>query len=255
MKLTLKENKEYPPIAKLIDTKNPKAVEKLVYIYDGENGLDDDEIMTAPLGHKFVPLPFVEKNQRDALFVSAPSGSGKSVFSANYLKEMRKLKEFKKKPIYLFTNSKDDDPAFSGIKNFHKVDFDNPDLGFLTVQELEGSITIWDDWTQISDKATFKILKDLIKKILETGRRLNISAIVIIHDTMGGSLTKPLIFECNSVVLYPKYSFRTASLFMKNYLGFEQKDTLSMKHKKGRYVFIRKSVPLYQITEGEVKVL
>jgi hypothetical protein len=255
MKLTLKENKEYPPIAKLVDTKNPKALEKLVYIYDNEDENDDDEIMKAEAGFKFQPLPFIQENQRDALFVSAPSGAGKSRFSAEYLKEMRKLKGFKKKPIYLFTNAKDNDPAYSGIKNFHKINFENPDLQFLTVQELEGSICLFDDWDIISDKGILKFLKDLLKGLLELGRKLNISVICIVHDSLQGNHTKNLIFESNSIVLYPKYSFRTASVFLKNYLGYEPKDILNFKKRKGRYVFIRKSVPLYEISEDLIKVL
>jgi hypothetical protein len=254
MKLTLTKTEEFPPIAKLVDTKNPKAVEKLVYI-SSEDGNDEDEIMKAEASHKFVPLPFVEKNQRDALFISAPSGAGKSRFSAEYILNMRKLKQFKKAPVILFSASRNDDPAYKDIKNFHKVDIYSPELGLLDIQDLENSICLFDDFDQVSDKSILKFLRDILKQILELGRKLNISVICIVHDTLQGNHTKPLIFECNSVVLYPKFSFRTASQFLKNYLGFGKEEILSLKKRKGRFVFIRKSIPLYQITEDEVKVL
>lgn len=85
---------ETPAISKLID-KTKKS--KFVYISQEDNGPDElqsDETAT------FFLLPYLLKNQRDALFISAPSGSGISVFAG----QLQKHKGFQNQPVCLFTS-------------------------------------------------------------------------------------------------------------------------------------------------------
>ena len=263
MSLTFSKQ-ETPPIAKCVYPHDKKKKSKLVYISEDDNGPNE---MVAESDSSFFPLPYILNNQRDALFISAPSGSGKSVFAGQYIQELQKHKEFKNLPVYLFTSNfeekqtkqgisiETDDPAYKNIKNLKVINIYHPNLVKLQINELSNSILLFDDFDMISNKNILSYLRNLLKQALEVGRKKTISVVAIVHDTLQGNHTKSMIFEANSVVIYPKYNVRTAKQFAKNYLGWSKDQLDDIKNYKGRWMFVRKSVPLYKITEDKIELL
>ena len=253
MKITYTKTSN-PPISKLIHKKTNRK-SKLVYI-DTENSQDDVDRIEAPNGYKFQPLPYVLHNQRQSVFVSGPSGVGKSVWSANYVKELRKItsKDKKHLPIYLFTAQRVEDKAYENITNFHKVNIYDPKLFQLKVEELQNSITIWDDWDQ-APKQINKFLHDLLRRVLELGRKLNIHVITLTHESLGGNFTKPIILESQAFVVFPRLSYRTSSQFLKNYMGFDKNELQELKKLDTRSVYVNKQFPQYIVSDYEIRLL
>lgn len=252
MKLTY-EKQSTPPIAKIQDTK------KYIYVADVADDENDINELTIPANQKFVPLPYILPNQRQSVFVSGPSGVGKSYWSASYIKHLRdatRYKDNKKKklPVYYFTAQKIDDPAYKDIKNFNKVDIYNEKLFQLKVEDLENSITLWDDWDQ-GPKAITQFLYQLLRGVLELGRKLNIHVIVLTHETLAGAFTKPIILESQAYVLFPRLSYRTASRFLKDYMGFDKNELQDIKKINSRSVYINKQHPQYLVADHKVKFL
>ena len=242
-----KKDKTDLPIAKLGD--------KLVYYNDVHNPTGEGEILTSDTEERFQPLPRILTNQRNAVFISAPSGSGKSWFTANYVKELRKLKGRGKKKVYLFSASQDEDPAYKDIPKFLKIDLYNPRLGEIDVNIFKDSIVVYDDWDSHPNSQVVTFLFKFLKALLERGRKLNIDVVSIVHDTLQGAKTKPIIFESTNYVLFPRASYSTTSKFLKAYMGFSSDEVKALRKLDTRTVYISKQAPQYIISDKEIRLL
>lgn len=247
----------------LIAKKQPKNAtviarhgDSYIYLVDGIKKADRvTELSFDEDGPKVEPLPVIYANQRNALFISGPSGSGKSTYAANFIKELQKLKKYKKQNVYIFTGQVKDDPAFNGIKNLFKVLVDQPTLFDMTFDLFEDCIVIFDDYEAINNPAVKRHILNLQKQLLQLGRKQNTTVLTINHETQNHHDTKVVITESETYVLFPGFGFPRVEKFLKAYMGFGKKEIQEIKELETRALTVRKVVPLFWISDYKVKLI
>ena len=156
--------------------------------------LDDD--------HSFQILPDQNK-ERDCLYVAGASGSGKSFFCKQYLKEYIKL--FPKNPIFLFSYL-DEDDTIDEIKAIQRIDiYDKEFLNEeLDPKDFKNSLIILDDMDCVEDKKIKNKVLLFFKQLLQIGRRFHTTVIWACHEIVAGYETKCILGESHSITFFPK---------------------------------------------------
>ena len=194
-----------------------------------------------------------EKRQRDMLYVSGQSGSGKSTFVGQYCRNWQNSNNSKAcfgGKIVLFS-AVDNDIAFNDIKmkkiKFEDlVDEDGEPLDEIDIDDFEDSLTIFDDIDVIHNVKLKKWMQGLRNRILEIGRHKNISIICTTHQLMNYKETKILLMEATKVVIYPQSGAgEQIKRYLKTYLGLNKLEIQKIFQLKSRWVQLHKAVPRY----------
>ena len=97
---------------------------------------------------KFVPFPNT-KTEREILYITGCSGSGKSTFTRMYLEQYKK--KYKSREIYMFSSLKED-KSLDAIKPKRFIIDDSLYLDPIKAEDLKDSAVIFDDIDVIGDK-------------------------------------------------------------------------------------------------------
>lgn len=231
--------------------------EKIVYI-PKKGGDKEMEIET-----EINPFPYLDlkHKQRSAIFISAPSGAGKSTIAKKLIDGYLKLLG-KHTRILLFGLSSELDPAFEEFDNkaynfVHVCIKEDEMYPLLSPELLRDSICIFDDYENL-DKSLQSFTLSLIKDLLERGRKLNIQTILINHQTMNYNKTRPLIFECDTYILFPSANKNSVKKFLLSYADVDKKevdDLIEMAMNQFDFLLFRKSVPRYILTKHKIKLI
>ena len=207
--------------------------------------------------------PYVLDEQRTAIYISGISGSGKSSFCRVAIDKLREQKRFKKNDVY-FISLKDCnaegsvDKCFDGVKHFYPIDVYRDD--FLNVQwsDFEDCIVVFDDYNQLPKKDTLYIhINNLLKKLLELGRKQNVMLIIINHMTQNYNETRNIIFEADTVVLFPRSNLNSTMRFVKSYVSEDKnllQDITNIKGNQFVPLIIHKTAPQYLMTNKWIKL-
>ena len=155
----------------IIQNKNGKSSKKL-YVTDNEervrNGTNhftcnkDEELQLVPN----------TKTERQCVYICGQSGSGKSYFTTNYVRQYKK--SFPKRDIYVIS-SIDEDKSIDSLKpkriNVLHPDFMSDDF---TSEDFKDSLVIFDDVDVFPTKIRKKVLS-IVNNILQIGRHFNVS--------------------------------------------------------------------------------
>lgn len=234
------------PIA-LISNKINKKFDKRIIRLSLDDGTPE---LTLSKDSKVQVLPSCDIVER--IYVSGPSGSGKSYWISKWIQTNRKIfKHNNKKDIYIFSRIKFD-------KQLDKFKPERPDLQDIleypddfSGENLENSIVIFDDIDSIRDKHIKEAVYNLQSDLLVCGRHFNITVLCTSHQIMNQNESKRCINESNSVVLFPK-SGATMQIknFLKLYCGFDKHIITKIMKLKSRWVTIRKVYPMCIIHEN-----
>ena len=208
-----------------------------------KNGYDeiklDDGALMQPLPNKKI----VEK-----VYVSGASGSGKSVFTGKWLKQLHKM--YPDMPMYLFSPVQED-KALDHLP-VERVDMDmhllqNP----FSIEELEDSVVIFDDCCSIKEPAMKKYISWLRDNLLIRGRHTNTRLVYISHLISNYSDTRNLLNESTSVTVYPRSGSGTFQI--KKYLevqcGLDKSEIKRFINLPSRWVTIYRSYPQFVVHE------
>lgn len=213
-------------------------------------------------GNLIQPLPNVEPNQVDNLYIVGRSGSGKSTFIGQYVKAFLMLFG-KDSPIYLFSSKPvETEPNFLDfLDNIHQI--------YLTADELDSyvndesgispyehfvskhgkSLCIFDDIEDLSPKIE-RMIKAIQSNILKTGRSSGIYTLNSRHVLNSGSKSKDIWIEANKIVIFPSGVPKCHIEYgMNKYLGFNKESLNELLNTKSRWIMISTRVPLYVIDE------
>ena len=206
------------------------------------------------------PVPYIDTkhNQRSMVFISGPSGSGKSTMARDLALNLRKRLNDAKRKIILFTKNSEPDPAFLNISNFIQIGM-STDPFFLEInsENLANTTCIFDDWETLH-RTLLSHVTLLIKDLSERSRKLNVSLFVINHQTMNYSVTRGIIFESDSFVLFPGANQNSFRKFAKSYLDIgdtEISDMIKCCKQPHSFILIHKSVPRYYQTKNKIIML
>jgi len=194
--------------------------------------------------------------ERDILYVTGASGSGKSFFSKNYINEY--IKTHPKNPIYVFS-SISEDPSIDSIKNLKRVQIDNPDFleDDIDLDEFKNSLIIFDDTDCIRDKRIKEKVDSILDMVLQTGRHKNISVIYTTHICCNGKSTRLILAEAHSITIFPQsLGNRVLKNLLDSYLGMDKDQIKKIKTLKGgRHVTILKSYPMSVMSDKHLYTL
>jgi len=213
---------------------------------DGKSELHLDPTQTV----KFQQIPD-KTHERDILYITGASGSGKSYYTVGYLKEYKRI--YPKRNIYVLSALTEDEtldkiPGLKRIKINDRLvdDPNNPEL-------FRDSVVVADDVDVIGNKAQREAVLVIINAILETGRHWNTSLIMTNHLATNGRDTRRILNEAHSITFFPHSgSVHGIKYLLERYVGMSKEDFKKAKKSKSRWTTYFKHYPAVIMTEFDI---
>ena len=234
------------PIARIDGGKNDK---KIISLSDADesNGFKNIRLKEGKFSH--IPNTDLE---RDILYITGPSGSGKSWYANTYIKNYKKT--YPKNNIYMFSPVVEDESISSDIKRV-KLD-DRMVTDPLKIGELAESLVIFDDIDVIKDKKLREAIYGLLNEVLEVGRHIKVSCIITNHLPTNGKETRRMLNEAHAITYFPAAGSKVQlNRLLEQYIGMDKKDIKKAKQSGSRWVTVFKNYPQFVMTENEMYLL
>lgn len=203
----------------------------------------------------FAPVPQMIENQREAIYINGPSGAGKTSFTARYVQAYHATHP---KNLVWIISQKDEDPAYDKLGAYVKripLDREFRDGDPLGPSDFENSLVIFDDVEAIPDKKMSEAVYALKNNLLTTGRSKGINIIICTHIAMNHEKTKVDLTECDSYLIFRQASAYHTKRLLKTYVGLDTKTIDRIYSIPSRWVFIKKTFPMYALAESEAFLL
>jgi hypothetical protein len=197
-------------------------------------------------GQKFQQVPD-ENTERQIMYCTGASGSGKSTYIANYCKRYKKA--FPNNEIYVFS-ALGEDTSLDVVKP-KRIKLDERMVTDpLTVDDFKDSMTCFDDIDVIGDKKIRDAVYQLLNALLETGRHTKTSVCISNHLPTAGKDTRRVLNEAHSVVWFP-HSGNGVGMrrLLTDYLGLDKLIIKKIKKMKTRWACLFKNYPTIIMTE------
>lgn len=237
------------------------------------------EGLNCPLGSEFMPFPCQKSEQRDVIYITGASGTGKSTFAGAYgdlfqkvftlpptaeeKKEDKNAEDHIAKIIIVSPDDPKRDPAFTGLtyvwmspqdireQGITLEDMEDPEFRYIyeekvrgkMVEKIQPMLIIFDDVEALSDKKESEALTRFMQAVLERARKKQIFTAFISHRASSGLATKIILQELNSI-WFPISGGGTKNLSytLKYHINIpdELRLTLAKEPKEfGRWAFIK----------------
>ena len=224
-----------------------KLDKKMISLHD-ENGVKQ---LKLDKEGKYIHIPNTSQ-ERDILYITGPSGSGKSWYANTYIKNYKKAHP--KNEIYIFSPVLEDESLEKDIKRV-KIDktlISDP----VKIGELAESLVIFDDIDVIKDKPLREAIYALLNEVLEVGRHIKVSCIITNHLPTNGKDTRRMLNECHSITYFPAAGSKVQlNRLLEQYIGMDKKDILKAKKTGSRWVTVFKNYPQFVMTEKDMWLL
>lgn len=194
------------------------------------------------------------ETERQVIYVSGSSGSGKSYWTRRYVEAYQKA--YPKREVYLFS-SISEDASIDKIKNLHRIKLHASILDDdISAEDFTDSLVILDDCDTITDKKLRKKILEIQSSILQTGRHFNVSCIVTSHVACNGVETRLILNEAHIIVAFPQgMTGRSLKYLLEAYLGLDRAQVEKVKRLSGRAVCFVKAFPKVVVSDKEVYML
>ena len=237
-------------IAVIKNIKDSKAKDKKVYLSsdaDAKNNYDNVETKSNEL-FQLVKDP---ESERIVLYVVGASGSGKSYWTTQFVKQYKTTNKNKK--VYLISPILDD----KNINSLKPTRLNPESQAFVEdppeVEDFKNSLLICDDIEAYSNKKTVLRIMNLINSILATGRHFNISLLFLVHNATQGNMTKLLLLESQGLVLFPSnMTGKSSKYLLDKYLGLDKDQIKRIKKMRSIAITIMKTYPMILVAENEI---
>jgi hypothetical protein len=194
-----------------------------------------------------------DKNtERSILYITAPSGSGKSFYTREYISQYKKM--YPKREVYVFS-SLDDDPTLDKLKYLKRIKIKNPEFmnTEINCSDFKDTLVVFDDCDVISDKSIKAKVFKILNQINQIGRHSNVSCIFTSHTATNGADTKIILSEAHSVTIFVKNSGgKVLRYLLDQYLGLSKEEIMKLKKLDSRWITVVKSYPMIVLSEKEV---
>ena len=195
-----------------------------------------------------------KETERSILYITGPSGSGKSYYTKNYILEYKKM--FPKNNIYVFS-SLDSDETLDKIPKIKRIKFTDKFLSYdFKITDFKDSLVIFDDVDAETNKLKKIKIFAILTMILNTGRHVRCSVVYTSHLSCAGNETKLILSECHSVTIFVKnMGNRSLKYLLDSYFGLDKHQIDYVKKINSRWVTLVKTYPSVLISEKEAIVL
>jgi len=199
-------------------------------------------------GGKLQPLP--NFNRIEKVYISGISGSGKSTFASNFVKEY--LKEKKKNEFFVISNVEEDD-VLDKLKPI-RIDLEDEDaLSEVRSDDFYDSIVLFDDTDTIGNGMVRKFVQHLRDDLLECGRHYDTTVVAVSHILLQYQASRKLLNEATSVVFFPKVGSNNHNFkFLKNHCLYDEDTIRRLLNLNSRWVALYRTHPNYVIYEKGV---
>ena len=220
---------------------------KILYLCPNNDG----EFNEMKFKNKIQVLP--RKDICEKLYISAPSGAGKSTYTGHYLKMFKKM--FKNDSIYCFSSVNQDKALDKYIDERIPIDDDlinDP----LNITDFEDSITIYDDTDTIRNKQYRAIVNGIKAEMIEIGRHYNARCIITSHLISNYKETRQILNECTSITFFPKASGTYhIKQYLKTHAGLDKNQIEKILKINSRWISLYRPYPQYIVWETGLCVL
>ena len=195
-----------------------------------------------------------KETERSILYITGPSGSGKSYYTRNYILEYKKM--FPKNNIYIFSSLSNDE-TLDKIPKIKRIKFTDKFLSNdFNIEQFKNTLVIFDDVDAETNKLKKAKIYGILNIILNTGRHEKVSAIFTSHLSCAGNETKLILSEAHSITIFPKnMGNRSLNYLMDSYFGLDKHQINYIKKINSRWVTLIKTYPSVLISEKECIVL
>jgi hypothetical protein len=242
------------PLAKVVFEKNPKK-SKIISV--DSNNSSVREVLSE---YRCLPAETIQqlpnkKAERQILYVTGASGSGKSYYTMNYVNEYKKM--YPKNELFLLSSVEPDGSAIDKIKGLRRFKLDEAFIKEqFTINDFKNCLLVMDDCDCISSKVMKAKIKSILDLVLDTGRHTNTSMIYTSHIANAGMETKHILSEAHSITIFPKtLGGRAMKYLLDNYLGLDKQQIKKLKRLDSRWVTVIKSYPMIVIGEKQAFML
>lgn len=223
---------------------------QIVSLYEKEDDLPENkwfEELNLKKNGKFQVIP--SNHERNVIFITGASGSGKSHWIKQFLIEYKK--KFSKRHIYVFSMKKKD-PTIDEVKYlFDRVVCDDTLISNpLKIEDFKESCVVLDD-VENFPKRIKEALYQLRDEILELGRQDKITCIIANHLPTGLEIKK-VLNECQIIVFFLANWTRGLQYLLKEYLGLDKHEINRIDSKRSRASVYVKTFPNCIITDSDI---
>ncbi len=233
------------PLAIIKNSKTKKIPLLSIDDKDGAKKIYNEITLTGDEEFQCIPNP---ETERQILYITGRSGSGKSYYTLHYCLEYKKM--YPKREIYLFS-ALGEDSTIDKLKGLKRIklteDFCNDEI---TSEDFKNSMVIFDDTDVISDKKIRTKVNTIMNNILQVGRHHNTSCIITTHTACNGKDTKIILNEAHSITIFPNgLGNRSLKYLLDSYLGLDKVQCKKIKKLNSRWVSIVKTFPMSIISQ------
>ena len=240
------------PVAIVVNENKPK-LKKTLYMYSDKvaDGFNEVKLEGDDKFQKCVDT----SQEREVVYVSGMSGSGKSYFCRQYIEKYHK--KYPKHNVYVFS-SLPSCATLDKLKYLKRIKINEPEFmsRTLTANEFKKSLVLFDDIDVISNKRIKQKVYEIMDSINQIGRHHNVTCLVTSHNACAGKDTRTILNESTSIVLFPKSSGnKTLNYISDCYIGLDKEQTKSLKKVSGRYVCIVRKHPRCMFSERHCETI
>lgn len=242
-------NKLHPNLRRIATVKGGKDDGKIVYFSENINeGMNEISLDNSGI---LQPLPNFSKNEK--LYCAGNSGSGKTYYIANWLKEWYTKTINKNKPLYIFS-AVEEDATLDDFPNAKRIAIDEDLIEDpISLDDLSDSFIIFDDIDTISNPILRKIVLNLRDHALQAGRHYNITMASTSHVVSNYKQTRILVQEATSITVFPRSSgtFQIRQ-YLEKQAGFDKGQIQKFLKQNSRWVTLYKQYNAYVISEKSI---
>ena len=219
----------------------------------GDEDINDEiktyEVIKNTGSKKFELLP--PQEGRSVIYICGASGSGKSYWTAEYLKKYHK--KYPKNKIYVFSEGQED-PAFDDL-DIIRIPINEELLNEpIQYNEFHDCMCVFDDIDSLSGKYK-KYIYELKNKLCKLGRKDQISLIITNHNCCDSHDTKSSLNESSVIVFFGNNWNRGVLYLCQNYIGMSKEAVKKLRALKTRSFVYLKSYPNIILSDYEIATL
>ena len=204
-----------------------------------KSGTDLDKKLELDDGGTIHPLP--DPKTRSIIYCFGASGSGKSTFVTNYVKEWKKM--FPKQKVYVFSRLADD-PSLDSLKPKRVMIDDTLGDDKLSAADFKDSFVIFDDVDSLP-KNHKAMVNEILDDILQTGRHFNVYCAVTSHLGSDYRATRQILNETHGICMFPQGSSPKAIKYiLETYGGLDSNEVKAIMRLPSRWVYLKKNYPM-----------
>ena len=245
------KGKAFSPIARIKGGKK----RKYIVSHNIKTGLGDiDFKLSNDVDEKLLVLPDFRDGIYDKIYCSGVSGSGKSTFISDYIKEYRR--KYPGTDVFIFSSVRFD----KVLDKFDPIRIDMEDYleDPMYPEDMCDSMVIFDDIATIMCPKTRKAVLSLQNNLAECGRHHGITLLATTHLLFNYAITKMMLNESTLTVLFPAAGQRLhIRKFLKDTCGLEKEyvEKFFQMGKESRWVAIKRQYSPYIISQKEIVLI